>query len=236
MNTTTSLTIEVRSAGGTFIDFHQCDEQSIQEKLRFLASPRLLTQPELTLPWEGRVSSIPTQAIDMILARSSVGAPAVFPLIFPAGLLDLVEVTGESLQEDSTTVGDGQDTACAAASPITAHIEIHTVGGWVSHLKALAMVPANACGERRSFASVCKLPALVFRLSGGGIGLINPSNITQIKANPALKMLTKTAPCIHLEPVRWNFRRAGARRFNRQAYKSERDDFNSLPVETVNLD
>lgn len=205
MNTVpVDLTIEVRSSDGTLTEFYQSDEERIGKTLRLLASPRLLIQPQLTLAGEHGVSTIPTRAIDLILARTSARSPLILPLIFPAGLLDLVEATVEPCDEDSVGLENDLNTDSTAMSPVTLQVEIHTLGGWLSTLKALAMLPATVHDQRQSFARLFDLPVIPFRLQAGGIGLINPANIARVSTHPAPTTVPETALAADL--VRWKFR------------------------------
>jgi hypothetical protein len=47
--------------------------------------------------------------------------------------------------------------------------------------------------QRQSFAHLFDLPVIPFRLLEGGIGLINPNNITRVSACPAPGALPETA-------------------------------------------
>lgn len=179
MTTTLDLTIEIRSADGVATEFYETDGERIRKTLLELMTPRLLTQPQLRLAWEYGVHEIPIRMIDVILARTSAPAPVIFPLIFPAGLLDIAEVRGDQL--DSGLAEHADADWSSQASPVTSQWEIHTAGGWVGRLKMLAMNRGRIQGERRSLTHFLNLPAIPFRLEGGGIGLINPNNIIRVR-------------------------------------------------------
>ena len=179
MTTTLDLTIEIRSADGVATEFYETDGARIRKTLLELMTPRLLTQPQLRLAWEYGVHEIPIRTIDVILARARAPAPVIFPLIFPAGLLDIAEVRGDQL--DSGLAEHADADWSSQASPVTSQWEIHTAGGWVGRLKMLAMNRGRIQGERRSLTHFLNLPAIPFRLEGGGIGLINPNNIIRVR-------------------------------------------------------
>jgi len=181
MTTTLDLTIEVRSADGVATEFHETDGERIRNTLLQLMTPRLLTQPHLRLAWEYGVHEIPIRAIDVILARTSVPALVIFPLIFPAGLLDIAEVREDQL-ESTGLANHTDDDWASQASPVTSQWEIHTAGGWVGRLKMLGMNRTRIQGQRRSPTHFLNLPAIPFRLETGGIGLINPDNIIRVRA------------------------------------------------------
>ena len=86
------LTLEVRSTDGTAAEFYQSDAQRVAKALRFLATPRLFAEPQLTLASEHCVTTIATRAIDVILARTNAPAPEVLPMKSPAGAIDISEV------------------------------------------------------------------------------------------------------------------------------------------------
>ena len=180
MTTTLDLTIEIRSADGVATEFYETDGERIRKTLLQLMTPRLLTQPQLRLDWEYGVHEIPIRAIDVILARTSVPALVIFPLIFPAGLLDIAEVREDQL--DSTGVANhADDDWSSQASPVTSQWEIHTAGGWVGRLTMLGMNRGRIQGQRRSPTHFLNLPVIPFRLKAGGIGLINPDNIIRVR-------------------------------------------------------
>jgi hypothetical protein len=184
MTTALDLTIEIRSADGVATEFYETDGERIRKTLLQLMTPRLLTQPQLRLASEYSVHEIPTRAVDVILARTSTPAPVIFPLIFPAGLLDIAEVREDQL--DSTGWAEHADAdGSSQASPATSQWEIHTAGGWVGRLKMLAMNRGRIQGERRSPTHFLNLPAIPFRLEAGGIGLINPDNIIRVRVPKA---------------------------------------------------
>jgi len=194
MNTNpVDLTVELRSADGTCAEFYQADEEGIRETLRLLAAPRLLSQPHLVLASEQGASMIPCRGIDMILARTSARTPLMFPLSLPSGLLDIIEMPEDCPDDNLAATEDHHDREPGRARPLTSRVEIHTFGGWVVTLKAVAMARGNVQDERQLFAHLLKVPAIPFRLKEGGLGLINPGNITRVSAWPKPDALPGTA-------------------------------------------
>ena len=175
------LTVELRSADGTSTEFYEAEEERIRETLHSLAAPRLLSQPHLVLASEYGASMIPCRGIDMILARTSAQSPPIFPLIFPAGLLDITEA-GEDVPDDNffTDLHDGD----WPLGPLVSHVEVQTLGGWTVTLKILATTGSTVHDQRQWLAHFMNLPVVAFRLQKGGIGLINPNNITRVSAYP----------------------------------------------------
>ena len=175
------LTVEFRSADGTSAEYYQADEERIRKTLCLLFMPRLLTQSQLVLASEHGVTVVPVRGIDIILARTSGHAPLIFPLIFPAGLLDITEV-GEDVPDDHfcEKLHDGN----WRLGPLVSHVEVHTLGGWAVTLKILAVTGSAVHDPRQWLAHFMNLPVLAFRLQEGGIGLINPNNITRVTAHP----------------------------------------------------
>jgi hypothetical protein len=72
-------------------------------------------------------------------------------------------------------------------------VEVHTVGGWVIALKVLAIASSAIQDQRQLFTRFFDLPVIAFRLEAGGIGLINPANITRVSAHPIPDALPETA-------------------------------------------
>lgn len=180
MTTTLDLTIEIRSVDGVATEFHETDGERIRKTLLQLMTPRLLTQPLLRLAWEYGVHEIPIRTIDVILARTSVPAVVIFPLIFPAGLLDIAEVREDQLDPTGMAEHANADWS-SQASPVTSQWEIHTAGGWVGRLKMLGINRGTVQGPRQSPTHFLNLPVIPFRLEAGGIGLINPDNIIRVR-------------------------------------------------------
>ncbi len=176
----TDLTVEIRASDRKLTRFCQTDGERIRKILHALTSPRLLTQPQLAVASEDSVTVIPVRHIDMILARTSA-APLVFPLIFPAGLLDISEESEGAGGEDG---GEEYFDGDAPVSPLVSHVKVHTVGGWAINLRIVAPAGNLAHDHRHWFTHFMKLPAVAFRLKDGGIGLINPSNLTRVSAHP----------------------------------------------------
>ena len=204
------LTLELRFADGSSTEFYQDDRKRVATTLRLLANPRILTQPQLVLASELGVSMIACPRIDLMLARRSPGVAAAFPLKFPTGLLDIAEVREESPVDLSVRGEEPPDSH--AAAPFAWKVHMHTLGGWMIALKVMAAVRKNIYDERQSFAHFFDLPVLPFRLMNGGIGLINPNNITRVNAYPGPDVLPDTAlPMHHLRSTPPHFKTAAAR-------------------------
>ena len=187
------LTVEFRSADGTSTEFYQADEERIEETLRLLASPRLLAQPHLVLAAEHGASMIPCRGIDVILARTSAQMPLGFPLTLSAGVLDIMEAPRDWSYSNSAAAEDPQDRDPGPARSFTSQVEVHTLGGWMVTLKTVVIARGNVHDERQLFAHLLNLPAIHFRLAEGGIGLINPTNMTRVSAWPKPDALPGTA-------------------------------------------
>jgi len=203
------LTLELRSADGTSTEFYQADEERIRETLHLLAAPRLLAQPHLVLASEHGASMIPCRGIDMILARTSARTPLTFPLALPAGLLDISETPDDWPDNNSAATEDHHDQEPRRARPLTSRVEIRTLGGWVVTLKAVVKARGNVHDERQLFAHLLNLPAIPFRLEEGGMGLINPANITRVSAWPKPDALPGTALPLALRRCTPSLQRGG---------------------------
>jgi hypothetical protein len=202
MTTPIDLTLELRSADGTSTEYYQADEERIRKTLRLLSTPRLLTQPQLVLASEQGASTIPCRAIDMILARTSAQVPVIFPLKSPVGLLDITEFRDEQPGEAPAGADDLADSDFSRPlDALISKVEIHTLGGWVSTLKVVAMTRGTVHDQRQSLAHLFDLPVIPFCLKAGGIGLINPNNITRVSAHPTPDALPNTA--LPMDLLRW---------------------------------
>jgi hypothetical protein len=200
------LTVEIRSQDGSSTEFYQDNEEETSRTLGLLVTPRLLAQPHLVLASDQGISMIPCRGIDMILARTSARTPLVLPLIFPAGLLDLVEEPQDWPHNDTAAT---EAVESRKLSPVTSYVEVHTFGGWVVTLRALVMSNRTVHDRRQLFAHFLGLPIVAFRLMDGGIGLINPANITRVSVWPAPDDLPESA--LPLGLLRWRpvLRRGG---------------------------
>ena len=103
---------------------------------------------------------------------------------------------------------DHHDQEPGRARRLTSRVEIHTFGGWVVTLKAVAMARGNVQDERQLFAHLLNVPTIPFRLAEGGIGLINPTNITRVSAWPKPDALPGTALPLALRRWTPSFQRA----------------------------
>ena len=198
------LTLEIRARDGGCTEFFQSDGEGIRETWRLLSASRLFAQPKLIMTSTHGVCVIPCHAIDMILARTSVVGPSVLPLNSAAGQLYVCETRAPLPNPDSAGAdrgGAGVGRYSAVERRIS-HVEIQTLGGWVSTLKVLAMVQGTAIDQRQTIAHLLELPVIPFRLAAGGIGFINPVNIARARACPTPAGLPDTA--LPMELVRWN--------------------------------
>ena len=178
------LTLDICTEDGSRTRFHQNDQQIAETTLRQLVTPRLFQPPLLTLASEHSVSAIPTRTIDMILAHTA--SPPPLPL--PSGWVDVVEVNDEAL----VNLADLEALAAAENKHVML-VEIHTLGDWMIRLKLETMVPETVQEKRHLWNHLLDLPAIPFRLMGGGIGAINPANIVRATVCPPIDGVAETA-------------------------------------------
>jgi hypothetical protein len=75
------------------------------------------------------------------------------------------------------------------------------LGGWKSVLEVRAHVRGTVQDRRQTFAHIFHVPVIPFNLRAGGIGFINPTNLTCATAYPPPDSLPETA--LPLEFRRW---------------------------------
>src|SRR5271166_3048744 len=182
--TNLDLTLDICTEDGSRTRFYQNDEQTGEKTLRQLVSPRLFNPPLLTLASEHSISAIPTRTIDMILAHTA--CPPPLPL--PGGWVDAVEVNDEAL----VNLADLEALAAAENKHIML-AEIHTLGDWMIRLKLETILPETVQEKRQLWNHMLDLPAIPFRLMGGGIGAINPANIVRATVCPPIDGVAETA-------------------------------------------
>jgi hypothetical protein len=182
--TNIDLTLDICTEDGSRTRFHQKDTDCINKTLRQLVTPRLFQPPLFTLASEHSISAIPTRTIDMILAHTS--SPPLLPL--PSGWVDVVEVNDEAL----VNLADLEALAAAENKHVML-VEIHTLGDWMIRLKLETMVPETVQEKRHLWNHLLDLPAIPFRLMGGGIGAINPANIVRATVCPPIDGVAETA-------------------------------------------
>lgn len=198
---TVDLTVELRSADGSSTEFYQADEECVREALRLLAMPRLFAQPHLLLTSQHCASMVPCKGIDMILARTSTRTPLNFPLNLPQGLFDIFEQPEAWLDNRSAAIGGHNEQEPVQPSRRSSQIEIHTLGGWTTTLKVVAIIRGNVQDECQFFSHLPDVPTIPFRLDGGGFGLINTANIVRASVWPKPEALRGIA--LPLTPRRW---------------------------------
>ena len=174
------LTLELRSANGSSMEFYQADEERVLETLRLLAAPRLFAQRHLLLASEHCARMIPCKWIDMILVRTLARTPMKFPINLPVGLFDLVEQQ-EAWQDNESIAIEDQN---GQQHRRNAQVEIHTLGGWTVTLQAKATIRGTVQDERQFFSHLPDVPTIPFLLEEGGFGLINTANIMRASAWP----------------------------------------------------
>jgi len=196
------LTLEVDSTDGTAAEFYQADPELVAKALRFLSSPRLFLEPQLTLASEHCVTAIATRTIDVILARTNATIPEVLPLKSPAGPIDIREVTHLVPEDDESLVIADQQRDGRSPNSRSFRVEVCTLGGWSKTLQLHAQVRGTVVDRRQTFAHIFQVPVIPFKLCTGGIGFINPGNLTRATAYPAPDSLPDTA--LPMEFLRWN--------------------------------
>ena len=178
------LTLEICSEDGSRTEFYQNDEDSIRKILRLLGTPRLFSQPLLTVASDRSVSAVPCQTIDLILAH--MASPP--PLVLPPEWLNIVEVNVEALYDEADAEGSSE-----AADSTSWLAEIHTLGDWMIRLKLQVAHQATLLDRRQFSVHFLELPVIPFYLQAGGIGFINPAKISRLTVYPAFKGVTETA-------------------------------------------
>jgi hypothetical protein len=190
MKTTNSdLTLDICTEDGSRTRFHQNDQQIAEATLRQLVTPRLFSPPLLTLASEHSISAIPTRTIDMILAHTA--SPP--PLALPSGWVDAVEVNDDAL----VNLADLEALAAAENKHVML-VEIHTSGDWMIRLKLETINPETVQEKRHLWNHLLDLPAIPFRLMGGGVGAINPANIVRATVCPPIEGVAETALSVEL--------------------------------------
>jgi hypothetical protein len=203
MTHTIDLTLEVHSADGTAVEFYQPDPERVTKALLSLSTPRLFVEPQLTLASGHSVTTVATRTIDVILARTNAPVPKILPLKSPAGPIDISEVANCVLEDvDSLVPGERQRNHPDAANTRSFRVEVYTVGGWSTILDVHAQLRGTALDRRQMFAHVFQVPVIPFQLCTGGIGFINPGNLTRATAYPAPDSLPDTA--LPMEFLRWH--------------------------------
>lgn len=184
------LTVEICSEDGSHTQFYQNDKDSIGKVLSLLITPRLFTQPLLTLASERSVSTIPCRTIDLIVART----PKTPTLLLPPGWLDIVEVGTEAFHNDAilNIANDADEEGLPVAVEITSHLEIHTVGDWMINLRLQTVIQETIQDQHRLLTYFFDLPVIPFRLEAGGVGFINPAKISRVTMYPAINGVAKT--------------------------------------------
>jgi hypothetical protein len=197
------LTLEVRSADGTAVEFYQPDPERVGKALRFLSNARLFAEPQLTLASEHWVTAIATRTIDVILARTNAPVPEVLPLKSPAGPIDISEVAKCVSEDDESVVLDKRGRRNSEAmNSRSFRVEVYTLGGWSNILEVRAEIRGTVHDRRQTFAHIFQVPVIPFKLWTGGVGFINPSNLTRVTACPAPDSLPDTA--LPMESLPWN--------------------------------
>lgn len=194
MKTTNSdLTVDICAEDGSRTRFYQNEEERVDKTLRQLVTPRLFSQPLLTLASKHSVSAIPTRTVDMILVHTE--SPPPLPL--PPGWADVSETGGEAFL-DMTEPEEPQ-----LAQEGTLLAEVHTVGDWMVRLRLKTALPATIQESRVLWNHFLEIPVIPFHLQLGGIGLINPAKIVRVTVCPGMPGVSESAlPVDLLESVR----------------------------------
>lgn len=178
------LTLDFLAEDGSRTRFYQNDGESVSKMLGQLVSPRLFSQPLLTLASEHSVSAIPGRTIDMIQAHTE----SPLPLPLPPGWLDAVETNGEAF----LNVADPGEAPSAQDNPRLL-VEIHTLGDWMVRLKLETTNHATLQEQRQFLGRFFDLPVIPFRLRTGGVGFINPAKIVRVTVQPPVNGVAETA-------------------------------------------
>lgn len=196
----TDLTVEICTQDGSRTEFYQNDRENVARILGLVVTPRLFSQSLLMFASEQGVTCFANRAVDVIRIHTS----APMQLAWPRGLASMEEISREGFDEevsgwdhDNGELGDAIAIAAAGAS----HMEIHTTGAWVIFLRFFADESGTIHDQRFSLAHFFDLPVIPFRLKAGGVGFVNPVNISRISMYPGFKGAPASA--LPAELLRW---------------------------------
>lgn len=185
------LSLEIRTADGLLTEFYQSDPKLIHETLRLLRTPRLFTQPQIFLASDHGTSAFTARSIDVIIARTDAAIQGFLPLNSPAGPVHIFE--SEAVFPTANSGMPAEDAEVKEDQPRILHAQVHTLGGWSAGLEVRAKILGTAQDRRRTFANFFAVPVIPFHLETGGIGLINPANLTRTSACPSYQDQPETA-------------------------------------------
>jgi hypothetical protein len=175
-----AMTLNIYSENGSRMEFYQEDLSEIEKTLALLIQPRLFTQPLLALASQYNATTIPSRTIDLIRVQSLV----VFPLVMPAGILNIVEVGSDAISAEPKQVGKDTESETGV---MTEFLELHTTGGWVVFLRLESITTGSVQDRRQVLMHFYELPTLPFRCLPGGLGFINPTKICRMTICPGFK-------------------------------------------------
>lgn len=195
------LNIDLLTIDGLSSQFYQPDENCVHDALRHFNNPRLFIQPKWVFASENHVSTITSHSIAIILARTNCPLPPIFPLNSPAGPVYVTEA-GDDWGHDELPLGfnDRPHGGPENSGWRSFRVEFNTLGGWKGALEVRAQDRGTAVDRQQTFAHYLELPVIPFKLRAGGVGLINPANLTWVSSYPAPDALPKSA--LRMESVR----------------------------------
>lgn len=185
------LSLEIRTADGLITEFYQSDPNRIRETLRLLCTPRLFTQPQIFLASERSATAFTARSIDVIVVRTDAPIQGFLPMNSPAGPVQVFE-SHATFPTDDSGLPPADTNVCEDNSRII-RVQVHTLGGWSSLLEVRTQIQGTAQDRRQTFANFHTVPVIPFHLESGGIGLINPANLTCTSAYPSNKDQPETA-------------------------------------------
>lgn len=182
------LSVTILSADGSSAEFAQQDAARAEKVLRLLSSTQLFAEPQLLLASSRSLSAFRSQTMDMILVRTAASLPSVLPLKSPAGPLEISEVENRVNLFEMT-----DDAPSGESDERNFRVTLQTLGGWSIALDVRAPARGTAYDRRHVFANILQVPVIPFRLRAGGIGFINPNNITRATGYPVPDALPESA-------------------------------------------
>jgi hypothetical protein len=210
--TNPDLTVDICCGDGSRTAFYQSDEGSIDKILEVMLSPRLFVQPLLMFASERGLSSFASRSIDVIRVQT----PTPLRLALPPGFVDVAEVGRDTFAAEVGGWRQNNPECVDNATPeieVGSHVEIHTTGAWVVFLRLFAMTNGTLQDQRLALTHFFDMPVVVFRLEGGGVGFVNPSNINRMTVHPGFKGAPKSA--LPADLLRWT--PASARKWDRES-------------------
>ena len=186
-----SIELRFHHTSGRVYRYAQTEDAAMRQLIRLVAPPRVFADPEIVLCGGGIVTLLPTAHITRLDVVTSL--PLGWPK--PPNVTAMFVLPDEAALRARAIRADGPKDPGEA---LVVHLAYDLVGGDRVYAE-LAAKAGHPLETRSRLSRLLRNPPVYFSLSGGGVTLLNPTNIIRVMVTANIDRTPAGAWPVHLQ-------------------------------------